>query len=245
MLVPARAICRILTDREFDYIDEDGEKKKAPRSIRGVLAEAVSIQLQSEYQPLMSDGDINDDTLAAMGKFANAIGVITRSVSGGRAGFSTKFKQGTTQIWKSTSPASFQITVDFRRDAINGEHKGVNAANNLMPVVKALCSLPLPVEGGGDKGIGNLIPPGPSLFEAIGIEKILTLGPSDKLEGLEDGTGIVDVKLGNMMFKRLIMKSVEPSFSQVVDDSGYPISCRITMQFTSMWAATDMTIKEW
>lgn len=247
MLVPAGAICVIETGGHHKD-PKTGEEVR--NGIRGVLAEGVNINLQSEYQQLVSDSDMGDENVI---NIINAAGTLARSFTGGHAGFSSRFKQATTQVWKGTSPASFALTIDFRRDPINGSMTGVNAAKNLMPLVRTFCSIPLPMEGYiGDVNLGNLIPPGPSLREGLGTDQFTSFLEAnicdvDCIDNtyVREGSGIVTVRLGSMTFSRLIMKSAEPTFNQVVDDSGYPISCRIAFQFTSIWAATNKTIEEW
>lgn len=233
MVVPSGAICKI------NYTSDGGG------IIEGVLSESVTVSLQSDYQPLFSDNDIDNDTLKAGGELLNAIGTAVSSGTGKRVGFSTRFKQGTTQVWKSTAPASFQIGLDLRRDPINGG--GKVSGKDLMEKVKIICKLPLPSEGDGtvQKSIGNLIPPGPSFIQGVGIDAILGAMSPNKTYADITGGGLVKVTLGNISFNRLILKTVEPTFSQAVDNSGYPISCRLSMQFTSIWAATNTTINEW
>lgn len=233
MLVPAGAICKI------NYTSDGGG------TVEGVLSESISISLQSDYQPLFSDSDIDNETLKAGGKLFDAIGTAVSSGMGKRFGFSTRFKQGTTQVWKSTQPASFQIGLDLRRDPINGG--GKVSGEELMKKVQIICKLPLPFEGNGSlqKSIGNLIPPGPSFIQGVGIDAIIGAMSPDETYADITGGGLVKVTLGNISFNRLILKTVEPTFSQTVDTSGYPISCRLAMQFTSIWAATNTTIDGW
>lgn len=246
MYAPKGMICSIETGGETT----DSNGNKVAKAIRGVLAEGVNITLQSQYKPMFSDSDVNNAQVQGALGFVDAAGGIARSLSGGRGGLSSKFKHMTTQVWDKTEPMSFNVNIEFRRDPLNGSLNGngggeVNAMRNLMPILREFCSLPLPAEGFG----GNLTPPGPSFIEGLGIDEIIqnkTSGGDEAFStDVREGSGIVNVAIGSMRFRRLIMMSAEPSFSQWCDDSGYPISCRIAFNFRSIWAATKSMVEEW
>jgi hypothetical protein len=210
--------------------------------VSGVLAEDVTISLKSQFSPLMSDLQNDKSKLVAVA------GATTRSLFG--VGFSTQFKQATTQIWDKTDPARFNLNVEFHRTFNGG--KGVDgtvvtgvSGRNVMAIVQYLCKIPLPRETFGSEGVGGAIgmlePPGPSPIEGIGLDKIMN---KEKAVDVER-RGIVNVTIGNMRFNRLLMESAEPTFCKYADDSGFPISCRIAFSFASIWAATDAMVDEW
>lgn len=237
MVVPAGSICKIYIG---DGIDEP---------VRGVTAEGTTVSLSSEFSPLVSDSSGNQDVLGAI----DMAGASLRSLTGGKFGFSSKFKQMTTQMWNKTSPVNLSINLDFHRLPLPGDNdKSVNAGSHVMNVVKRICKASLPVE----QLAGNLVPPGPSVIEGLGADDFIDRIKSNKSlfssteddsseDGVRVGSGIVNVVLGGLTFNRLLMIKADPTFSSYTDTQGYPISCRVAFQFYSLWAATDKMVDEW
>jgi hypothetical protein len=186
----------------------------------GALAEDYTISLTSEFRKLADDFQ-NEVTQAI-----DVAGATVKSLTGGKVGFSSQFKNLSTQVWDHTEPAQVTIGVTFDRKC--------DAEKDIMKIVKDLCSLPLPGEGLG----GNLIPPGPSPIEGIGLDQLLggANGTNDKY---------VNFTIGNMKFNRYLLTKAEPTFNKYTDDSGYPISVTISLEFISMWAATKSTPRNW
>jgi hypothetical protein len=186
----------------------------------GALAEDYTVGLTSEFRRLADDFQ-NEVTQAV-----DIAGATVKSLTGGKVGFSSQFKQLTTQVWDHTEPANVSIGVTFDRKA--------NAAEDVMKVVRNICSIPLPQEGPG----GNLIPPGPSPIEGIGLDALLggAIGTKDTY---------INFTIGNMKFNRYLMVKAEPTFNKFTDDTGYPISVTIAFDFISMWAATKGTTSNW
>jgi hypothetical protein len=197
--------------------------------ISGVLAEDLNINLKSNFRPLASDFQ-NEIT-----KMIDIAGATSRSLFG--KGFSSQFKQMTTQVWDKTDPARFNLNVEFHRtfNEPGDSEKEEVSGNNVMKIVKKFCRIPLPDEVAG----GMLEPPGPSPIEGIGLDAIVDGSPGANIRGY------VNVIIGNMKFNRLLMESAEPTFNRYTDDSGYPISCRVAFSFVSLWAATKPTIDAW
>jgi hypothetical protein len=206
--------------------------------IKGALSEDVNINLKSNYRTLASDFQ-NEIT-----QMIDIAGAAVRSVSRGRIGFSSQFKQMTTQIWDKTDPARFQINVDFHRVPLSKNSGPQNVSGeNVMRIIKQFCTIPLPEE---NELTGNLIPPGPSPIEGIGIDQFLE-GKGVNITNSKDANihSIVDVTIGSMCFRRMLMESAEPVLNKYSDDSGYPISCRIVFSFISIWAATKLMVRGW
>ena len=202
---------------------------------KGALAEDVTINLNSNFRPLASDFQ-NEIT-----QMIDIAGATSRSLFG--RGFSSQFKQMTTQVWDKTDPASFSINVEFHRVPLDNEGRQNVSGTNVMAVVKSFCSVPLPAERIG----GMLEPPGPSPIEGIGLDALREGEEEVRIQG-EAGVrirGYVNVTIGSMRFNRLLMKKAEPTFSKYVDDSGYPISCRVAFDFISLWAATKDMVNRW
>jgi hypothetical protein len=144
----------------------------------------------------------------------------------------------TTQIWDKTDPAQLSLNVEFHRTFNNDSDAPKNVSGeNVMKLVQKFLQVPLPSAEEG----GNLIPPGPSPIEGIGLDELAS-GNNDANVAAR---GIVDVSVGNIKFKRMMMRKAEPTFSRYTDDSGYPISCRVAFDFISIWAATQQMISEW
>jgi hypothetical protein len=201
----------------------------------GVLTEDLTINLTSNFKELMSDlqNEITQGIAIA--------GATLRSLTGGRLGFSGQFKQYTTQIWNKTDPAQFSLNVEFHRTFNDPDKPKDVSGENVMAIVRKLLQVPLPSEN----PLGNLTPPGPSPIEGIGLDALV-----EKIRGGSSVTnvnarGIVDVTVGNMAFRRLLMRKAEPTFNKYTDDSGYPISCRVSFEFISIWAATQQMVSEW
>lgn len=186
----------------------------------GALAEDYTVGLTSEFRRLADD--FHNEVTEAI----DIAGATAKSLSGGKVGFSSQFKQLTTQVWDHTEPASVSIGVTFDRKS--------NAEKDIMDIVRNICSIPLPKE----TTAGNLVPPGPSPIEGIGLDALL---------GGKQGTNdtYINFKIGNMKFNRYLMTKAEPTFNKYTDDSGYPISVTIAFDFISMWAATKNTPWGW
>jgi hypothetical protein len=186
----------------------------------GALAEDYTVGLTSEFRRLADDFQ-NEVTQAI-----DIAGATVKSLSGGKIGFSSQFKQLTTQVWDHTEPANVSIGVTFDRKS--------NAEKDIMNIVRNVCSIPLPQEGPG----GNLVPPGPSPIEGIGLDALLggATGTKDTY---------INFTIGNMKFNRYLMVKAEPTFNKFSDDSGYPISVTIAFDFISMWAATKSLVYNW
>ena len=196
---------------------------------KGALAEDLTINLTSNFRPLASDFQ-NEIT-----QLIDGAGAMSRSLFG--KGFSSQFKQMTTQVWDKTDPASFSFNVEFHRVPLDSNSPQKVSGANLMSVVKAFCRIPLPAELPG----GMLEPPGPSPIEGIGLDAMLKGAQGTNAEA----RGFVNVTVGSLHFNRLLMRKAEPTFSKYVDDSGYPISCRVAFDFISVWAATKSLVDGW
>ena len=191
---------------------------------KGVLTEDLNLNLKSEFKSFsaLSGNDWQE--------VISNIGMVMRDLSGGAISFGGEFKQATLQVWNNTSPLSLQITVEFHRLSIPGEGDVDEVSGrNVVEAVKKICRIPLPEEGFG----GNLKPPGPSIIEGI--------------TGLQNNSeeGSVTLRIGSFVFPLLLLVSAVPQFSMYADSSGYPISCKVAMNFESLWAATKNLVDAW
>ena len=196
----------------------------------GTLLEDYTISLNSEFGTLVDSGDSTAFTV---------LGGALKSMSGGRLGFSSQFKQMGFQIWKWTEPIQLQFSLEF--------HYEYNAHIEVVAPMGRLCKLPLP----GDGPLGNLVPPGPSVLEAISGTSASNVPPSGEAppppEIDEEGTKksadtYVNIRVGNMTFMGCIVKSVEPTFSHYVDEGNSPIYGRVAITAITMYTATKESI---
>ena len=179
-----------------------------------VLEEDITLSLSSNFSPLFGGGDT---------KILNVIGSLAREFSQGKIAFSGQFKQLGFQVWGGTDPIAFTATLGF--------YMGSTDANNARievyaPMIK-LAGLPLPEEGVA----GNLIGPGPAITSALGglLGKI-TENTEQRIISLEIGKIL---RIGSIVVKR-----AEPTFSNEVDEFGYPISGKIQLDINSLFTAT-------
>ena len=189
----------------------------------GALLEEYTVSLNSEFGQLVDTGENNAFTV---------LGGALKSLSGSRFGFSSQFKQMGFQIWKSTAPIQLQFSLEF--------HYTYNAYEEVKQPIKRLCQLPLPGEG----PMGNLIPPGPSIIEAITGPGANNMPPPS--EGIADNTEVevkgednyVNIRIGGMLFLGCVITQAEPTFSKRVDESNSPIYGRVAMTAITMYSAT-------
>jgi hypothetical protein len=201
----------------------------------GALLEDYTITLSSEFGQLVDSGGNDAFTV---------LGGALKSLTAGKFGFSSQFKQMGFKIWKGTNPIQIQFSLEF--------HYTYNAREEVVVPVKRLCRLPLPGEGLG----GNLIPPGPSILEAISGTKASNTPPSSDTPAQldpeidEEGTRstadtYVNIQVGGMLFMGCVVESAEPTFSKYVDENNAPIYARVAITASTMYTATKESISGW
>jgi hypothetical protein len=201
----------------------------------GALLEDYTISLNSEFGQLIDSGSNDAFTV---------LGGAMKSLSGSRFGFSRSFKQMGFQIWKGTQPIQLQFSLEF--------HYTYNAHTEVVVPIRRLCRLPLP----GDGLAGNLIPPGPSVLEAIAGTRASNVPPNSSTPASQDpdidsaGTKstadtYVNVRVGNMLFMGCIVTNAEPTFSKYSDENGSPIYGRVALTITTMYSATKESLDNW
>ena len=140
---------------------------------------------------------------------------------------SGQFTIQSAQIWQSTSPLDIDISVQlFMKN---------NAYTDVVQPISILQQFAVPTKA--DENIGMLIPPGPNLSAMLNasgnvgkaLTKFFNLGPSK---------GTTNVHVGKFYFHSVMLKKVNPTYSSVVDESGYPISAKISLQFTTLIVPT-------
>lgn len=179
------------------------------QGLRLTLDEDLNIQLSSNFEPLYSGG-------GNLG--ADLLGQISKDV--GFTGFSSQFKQFGFQVWKNTQPVTLNLNLRFymgKTNAFSGRTEVVNP-------MRAIMNLNLPSEGGA---AGSLITPGPSVLDLFG-------GGSEASKGRT-----ISLSVGNVIrFPKVIVRSVQPTFSSNVDTEGYPIEGKLAVEIQTLFNAT-------
>ena len=192
----------------------------------GALLEDYEVSLNSEFGQLIDTG--GNDAFAVLG------GAL-KSLTAGTFGFSAQFKQMGFQIWKGTEPIQLQFSLEF--------HYTYNAFEEVVAPIRRLCKLPVPGEG----PLGNLIPPGPSVLEAISGTRETNVPPSgeappaaeiDEESTKQTADTYVNITVGNMRFMGCIVKAAVPTFSKFVDENNHPIYGRVAITAITMYSAT-------
>jgi hypothetical protein len=199
----------------------------------GALLEDYTISLSSEFGQLVDSG--GNDAFTVLG------GALKR-LSGNRFGFSSQFKQMGFQIWRGTEPIQLQFSLEF--------HATYNARIEVVRPIERLVEIVLP----GDGLAGNLIPPGPSILEAIsGTNASNTPGSPNvqdpNYEESNNGTlagadSYVNIFVGGMKFLGCIVKQAEPTFSKYVDETNCPIYGRVAVTAITMYTATKEAVRD-
>jgi hypothetical protein len=192
----------------------------------GPLLEEYTINLTSEFGQLFDTGD---------GTAFTALGGALKSMSGGKFGFSSQFRQMGFQIWKGTEPIKLQFSLEF--------HYTYDAHTEVVAPINRLCRLPLP----GNGPLGNLIPPGPSVLEAISGTSASNVPPAgeaptpaeiDIEATINSADSYVNIRIGNMLFMGCVVTSAEPTFSKRVDEGNFPIYGRVAIAAQTMYSGT-------
>lgn len=191
----------------------------------GILAEDFNFSLSSSFTQLVGSGN---------SKVLTLVGGAMKSFSGGQAGFSGQFKQMGFQIWESTTPVSIQFSVDMQMKT--------NARTDVLANVKALCKIPLP----GCNENGNLIPPGPSIVEALtGTDTANTPPTAAEEADPASKDSFVNIIIGGLMLMGCVLETAEPQFSRFSDESGAPIYASVQIRATTMYTATKEEVDRW
>jgi hypothetical protein len=174
-----------------------------------ILEDDLSMTLSSKFDSLVGGGKGN--------LLFNMLGSVSRDITG--FGFSTNFSQFGYQQWLGTDPLTMSPTLAFYMGSTDAN----SAYTEVYKPALTLMSLPLPEEASG----GRLIAPGPSVLAAFGMDEKIA---EDK---------IISLEIGNILrINRIIVTRAEPTWSNEVDDKGYPIWVKIQLDITSLSTAT-------
>ena len=177
-----------------------------------VMEDDTTINFQSNFQPLVgAEGNVFIDVI---GKVVGDIG----HRYGKNLAFSSHFKQLGFSTWTGTEPASFNTTIGFYW----GSQNLWNAQEEVYRPAMELLKLTLPDE----RASGNLIGPGPSLSSVLDKASLIPFN-------------VIDVQIGDLMyFSNVIIERAQPTFSNEVDDSGFPLWAKVNIDVKTVFTAT-------
>jgi len=174
-----------------------------------ILSAPITASFTSEFDSLLPD---------MSGAAIDFLNLITRTVSettGVKIG--AKFKEQGFQVWKSTQPIKFAFECMF-------SFKTSGLKDVLIPSNK-LIKLPLPTEG----TIG-LDPPGPTILAAF-----KNKNPDKDTIPYQNSYSF---RCGIFYLPKIIVTSVEPTWSEEYDSDGYPMWCSLRVDVESIYTAT-------
>jgi len=203
----------------------------------GALLEGFTISLNSQFEPIITDK--MPDALTYLGA------ALARITDGGLA-FSGELKQFGMSHWKNTDVAKFQFSLEFGM-TYSGLEEVSKPIGRLVRIV-------MPAES--RRLSGMLIPPGPSILEALGEKSASNVLPKDSAPApdeinVPDGNNynaddaFLNVKVGSMLFKKIILTNAEPTMIKYSDEDGKPIYGRVALQMQTMFVPTKADICEW
>ena len=172
-----------------------------------VIEEDITLSFSSNFEPLVG---------GTGSKALSAIGAAVRDASGGRIGFSGQNKYMGFQVWQGSSPISFNATFGFYL----GQSKLYSAVQEVYDPTMQLVRLVLP----DVSFAGSLIPPGPSLFS------LREGGGEESAKYYRLSLTIAKV----LRIDNVVVTKAEPTFSNEVDEDGYPIWSKVAMDFQSV-----------
>jgi len=199
----------------------------------GALLEEWTVSTGSSYKQVITDKA--PDAL-------NYLGAVMAQISDGRFGFSAEFKQFGAALWESTEVATFNFSLEFAMT-----YSGLEEVSK--PIAR-LQRLVVPAEG----NFGNLIPPGPTILDALELKDYVT--PSQRAPDPDKVTvsrennynqyeSLLSIRVGNMLFDKVVIKSAESTLSKFTDDNGYPIYGRVALVAQTMFIPTKKNVGNW
>lgn len=191
--------------------------------------------------PLIIDGDISlnfDSTYGSVwdatpNNLLNLVSASTGLPSGQTA------VQGA-QIWQKTEPLTISLTAHLEM-VTNGFTDVVQPALILsqlcLPSQDTVLSLgglfDLAKEEKKVMNVTTLIPPGPNLQTLLKDGGLLQGNWS-----IKGGHGVYQLEIGWLHLDNMLVKSVNPTFSKTCDELGFPVSCDISFEFTTLLVPT-------
>lgn len=186
-----------------------------------VLAEDVTLNLTSEFGPIIQGGGNDALTIASQ---------ILAPLN--KRGISGQFRQQGFQIWKGTQPISFSFNIELNMRT-NGREDVYEPARQL-----SLLTVPVLAENGW-----GLIPPGPSILSVLNVNTESLESETEDDGPFVNSTGQISIRISNYFyFPQVVVKKVVPIFSRQVDDQGFPVSAKISLEIITTDIANDQMI---
>ncbi|MCK9439684.1 hypothetical protein M0Q39_06520 [Patescibacteria group bacterium] len=174
-----------------------------------ILSSPITASFTSTFDSLLPDM-----SGAAM-NFLNLITTGVNAVTG--KGIGARFKEQGFQVWQTTQPIKFSFECMF-------SFKTSGERDVLIPA-KKLIKLPLPEE----KGWG-LTPPGPTILQVFE-------GKNPDANTLPYANNF-SFRCGVFYLPKILISSVEPTWSEEYDSRGYPMHCTLRVDVESIYTAT-------
>ena len=180
-----------------------------------ILESDISLGISNDFQPLISGG------------VGGAFSAVASSLNNGVAGF----RQQGFQVWRGTQPIELKLSVSLFMET-SGRLDVTKPAENLIAY-----SVPTLDENGW-----GLTPPGASIVSILGQEAQQFLS---QYEFISKGKGYVTISIGSYLnLKKCVIKNVIPTYNLQVDSQGYPISCKLDIDISTLDVANDKMIRE-
>lgn len=189
-----------------------------------VIKDEITLVLSSTFETLLSSNN---------NKWLTTFGNVIRDLSG--VGLTSTFAFQGYQVWKSTEPLSFNVSIPF----FFGSAELYDARREVYEPIMKLAELPLPyINKLGKKSKGTtlddaLTAPGPSILPVL-------FPNSDTVKNLTAKGRDYSVEIGNIVrLSNVIFLRAEPTFSlKNVDENGYPIFGTINLDVKTVEIAT-------
>lgn len=174
-----------------------------------ILEEDFSIQISTVYEPLLKSG--GSPNLTA---FTSAITLLREK------GFSGQFKQQGAQVWTETKPLELKLALSL--------YFKTSGKRDVYDPTIAIMKKSVPQISDNKFG---LIPPGPNIFEILGVD------PKDTALGNIFSTTdeSVTIQVGEIIYlKKCVIKNAIPTYSMHKDTDGYPMKCKLDLDITTV-----------
>ncbi|MDA3856023.1 MAG: hypothetical protein PF569_07205 [Candidatus Woesearchaeota archaeon] len=211
--------------RGLVYIRDSSEKETDLALGKDLILESdISLGISNDYQPLLSGG------------IASAISLVSSATKGK---IPAGFRQQGFQVWRGSSPVELKLSVSLHM-VTSGKLDVAEPAKSLIAY-----SVPHLKENGW-----GLVPPGASISAILGDGKIKELKDNYNIDiknwfDVDSGKGFVSISIGNYLnLSQCIIKNVIPTYSLQEDSEGYPISCKLDIDISTLDIVNDKMIKE-
>lgn len=178
-----------------------------------ILESDISLGISNDFQPLLSGG------------VSSALSTVS-SLSGGAV--SAGFRQQGFQVWRNTNPIELKLSVSL--------HMETSGLIDVVEPAQSLVTFAVPDLEDGWK----LTPPGASIRAILGESANEFLDYFD----IGRGKGWVSINIGNYInLPQCIIKNVIPTYSLQEDSEGYPTSCKLDIDISTLDVANSDMIR--